>query len=267
LGQFSFVISKRREAFLDYLLANRVTTYKQIWRDLFPGLSKSIVSRHLCKLSREEKISRFFAQGTDGKCIQVFQLGPAAFELYSHHPEVDPRVNIPRSGKIKHDLHLGDIRGTLIRCQQVQRYYTESELICLTECLEDARLDGIRRLRSDAALLLNLNDKKYFTPLEFELNHKSKSRYLEKMKDYYVEKEVTQVLYVSATKGIQAAVCEAEKQVLPPGAMPKFFFAYLKSVMSADQEIIFTNFHGQNLVLQKPLCTATLPVNRGVNRP
>lgn len=243
----SVIVTKRHENLLQYLFQNKVATYKQIHRDVFGNVGKSIVSRHIGRLLNEKRIVKnLFCVGD--KYTQVYSLAQGAMQIVDIYNEGELQRQQIQSSAIEHDVQLVELKKRIEGFDSVIRYVTENELQCLHDYKEDERFLPFIDLRSDAVIEMALKTGPALIPIELELTQKTGVRYEEKVSQYYKWTEIRGVLFIAATSAIEKSVREQEEAICQKRPA-KFFYAKLESVLSNSKTITFTSNADEQFVL------------------
>lgn len=246
--KLGFVFTDRHETILKYLFRNKVATYRQLHDDLFASVKKSVVSRHLGKLMNDKRITKSLVS-VQGKYTQVYSLDDGAIELIENCNKEEMVRHQLQSGTIEHDIHLVELRRKLSRSCSVINYHSENELQCMPEYRADMKFAPFIQLKSDAVIEVPLKKGPALVPVELEISQKSSARYDDKILEYYKHPSIRGVLFVAGNTAIENMVRKSEEETRRQSA-PKFFYAQLNRVLTAEKEITFQNLSGEQFILK-----------------
>lgn len=247
MSTFSFCSTEKEKRILHYLFKQKIATFSQIHRFVFPEVSRSMVSKRLTRLLRAKLILKSIV-GFQNKWVQVFHLSDGAAEaLFDEEAHPYTRYQV-QSNAVEHDILLGEVRNRLIRSPLVKRYWMENELQCLPESAKDPALAPYVFLRSDAVMELKIEGKIYFVPVELEVSQKAQERYEQKLGSYYKREDLLCVPFISANTEVQTAVMKTEKEIYGE-RQPLFYYAQLNDLLHSKEQMEFKNIQGRKFVL------------------
>lgn len=155
-----------------------------------------------------------------------------------------------RSEKHEHDLTMVDLKLCFQVRANVLRFYGENEYQFSDCMLPDDVLTTVRFLNADGLLRLNVNKAALDLSIEFENQRQNKSVCDKKVQRIYQSSIVASLCIVSNT-AILKSLKNAETAFLESsGNSSKIFYALLKDVHLAQNELIFFNLKNQKLVIR-----------------
>lgn len=223
------------------LFESKVMNRKQIGDKFFPDVSKDTVNRRLRKITSLGLITR-----------KPFELELNVFHSYSLTKKGLAKIKplLPYDVKAVqlasecplHDITLNDIRQAFEAKKSVQSYYTENVLQTCDDFKLDEQFEPFIELNSDAMVEVDSKVGMLNLAIEFDMIHKSKDRYRQKVNAYYVKQGIDGVLYVCASKHILNRLLKIDKAVADHHKCGhKLYFALLENVTGATDELTFTN--------------------------
>ena len=142
-----------------------------------------------------------------------------------------------------HDMALVDIRQAFERKNSVKSYYTETVLQTCPDFKEDPCYRSFVDLNSDGMASIETKMGLLDLAIEFDVSRKTKQRYREKLGNYYW-KEVSGVLYVCSNECTLNMLHRVEREVSNSHQCDsKVFFSLLDDVLSAKDEMVFTDIN------------------------
>ncbi len=239
-------VNSRDVSLFKYLHAQKVATTTQIKRDIMQA-GMTVTRRRLQKLKTLgliEVVSRL--EGV--QATHVYSLSNDGMKLLKR---IFPKSFVQerfRSNSISHDLALVDLKNLLKAKSNVARFYSENELQCLRELNERNDLEPFRSIHADAVIeLKSLSGKTMLCALEFEANLKSKVRYRDKVRKYYLARGIPAVLFVSVNPKITSVVKLFEKK--EEEGFKKIYFADFSEILSTNSQVIFENQDGLKVAI------------------
>ena len=235
------VLCTRDLQILSLIFENKVMSRKQIGDIFFPNVSKDTVNRRLRKITNLGLITR-----------KPIELGINIFRSYSLTPKglakIKPLLPYDVQGVQVasecplHDIALNDIRQAFEAKTTVQSYYTENVLQACDDFKSDEQFEPFIALNSDAMVEVDSKVGLLNLAIEFDMIHKSKDRYRQKVNAYYVKHGIDGVLYVCASKHILNRLLKIDKTVADNYRCGhKLYFALLENITGAMGELTFTN--------------------------
>lgn len=227
-----------------YLHAVKVSTYRQITRDIYVNHTEDSVANRVRKMENNKLLEGYRSRTLHcGK--QVITLTQKGFDNFVRDG-IEARIEL-KSGCIEHDLSLVDIRYHLLKQEKVKMYLTENEMHTWGHILDEGRYSSLVGLRSDAIVEIQAPRRILKVPVEYNSSHKSVSRYLDLLDRYYSRDDIPIVLFVYRTEEDMNKIKEVEKKKFGTGRL-KFFYA-LKKNIAKSETVKFYNCNGDELKL------------------
>ena len=195
------IITDRDRSILNTLKATKVLSFNQILRHYFPGRKKSVVSRRLSILQKNQLIDKFFVS-QDEKIFKVITL----HKNFQKQTFDKNKFKFGKSESIHHDLGLAEIRNYFIKNKRISRYMTELE-IENEELNSDESFSSLLRisktLKPDASFYYEKNGQ--FLPLiiEYERSIQTYERYFERFKFIKSINTLNSCIYVCGSEKIK----------------------------------------------------------------
>lgn len=226
------------------LLESKIMSRQQIGDRFFPNISKDTVNRRLRKIISMGLIIR--------KPIELSLKASYGYSLTQKGlAKIKPLLpyevqNVQASSECPlHDITLNDIRQAFENKSAVQDYYTENILQICADFKSDEQFKPFIELNSDAMVEVDTRIGALNLAVEFDMIHKSKKRYRQKVGAYYVKRGIDGVLYICASKHIMNTLRKVDKTVTEYHKCEhKLYFALLENVTDTMSELIFTNAKG-----------------------
>ena len=234
-------ITERDKKILHLLFENRMATNWEIRNRFFNEKSRINVAKRLKKLRDAELIG--MEKSVNLKRNTFYFIKPLGLK------NIYPFVNFSHGIKLKspnlvHDLTLVKLRNIFNNSEIIHKYYTENMLML---DLDQREIDNIfsydERFRPDALFITRTNTGKIHNAIEVELSAKSAERYANKIQRYYLNEEISFVLFISNSHSIIKKVI-AEEKMLYPEDNPKFYYGDLNFLFQKKLPFIFENFKG-----------------------
>lgn len=226
-------------AFLRYIHAVKVATYRQIQRDCYPNLKLYTVGERMRKLEKNKLISIGLSR-FERKGFCLVSISKKGFKEFIWN-ESAIREEL-MSDAIEHDLNLVDLRSEFIKMPKVKEYFCENEI-------QTWDLYG-RRLNSDAALIAKFEESEFLLLVEYENHMKEERRYEEMIKRYYSADESFFVLFIAKNERTIRKVSSVEGR-LYDWDKSKFFYKTANSLLEGEN-FTFKNRNGIVLNLVTP---------------
>ncbi len=225
------------------LFASKVASQEQIAEHFFPAVSAQTVNRRLLKIMALGLLRRK-PLAVDNKIIYAYSLTQRGLAKLQLTRSCRAKTAVTLSECPVHDITLNDIRQAFVAKSAVQSYHTENVLQSCAAYRDDRKFQPFIKLNSDAMAEVETRIGVLNLAIEFDMTHKSKSRYLHKLNTYYVEPGVDGVLYICANKYILNVLLKVDREVSDRYQCdPKVYFALLADVTAATGELTFRSVH------------------------
>jgi len=230
---------------LFYLHAVKISTYRQIQRDIYALYKIKTVRKRIIKLEDEGLLtgfrSRAFRNGE--RLIYLSKLGFNSFVANGSEKRIELK-----SDAVRHDLALNDLRAAFLQCSKVESYYTENQLQTWNLSSFDQDLSSFTKLYCDAVVEIDFPDGNIVFPVEYENAGKSKIRYKNIISKIYRQDEVIAVLYFFKDAGLIRKIQDLELALFP-NREAKIFYC-LMSMVRNGEAITLVNRCNQTLILE-----------------
>lgn|GEM_PF-1582085 len=232
------VINERDRELFNYLYEVKVATQEQISRDVYKGVTKTVVYRRLKKLIHMKYLKRsLYFNGT--RAISAYSLSKTGLRVFIFNNKSDEyAIKRCLSDSIEHDIILNDIRQRLLSCDEVKDYYSENVLASNASIVEDKKFKGFKKMHSDGMIFLQKGDEVFHLAVEYEHTLKYAKRYERLFFDYRFESDITAILYICRDKKVLKRVKEAELKETK-GENQKTFFALVDDILAAKGALKF----------------------------
>ena len=240
----NIVLCNRDLRIMRSLFESKVMNRKQIGDQFFPDISKDTVNRRLRKITSLGLITRrpIELEFNIFHSYSLTQKGLAKIKPLLPYGVQKAQIS---SECPLHDIALNDIRQVFEAKSTVRRYYTENVLQACEDFKSDKEFRVFVELNSDAMARVDSKVGVLNLAIEFDMIHKSKDRYHQKVNSYYVKRGVDGVLYICASKHILDRLFKIDKAVTERYKCGhKLYFALLEDVTRTSGELIFTNARG-----------------------
>lgn len=145
-----------------------------------------------------------------------------------------------RSDSVFHDLGIVLLRGRLEKTKMVVEYLSESMLQSCSFFTEHEKLSAYSIVNSDAALAIETEKNKFHVALEYEISAKKKSRYFDKLEEYYDSPRVGAVFYVCGDASIEKRIRKVDSEI-GKKYDAKVFTCLEETVHKSTEELPFIN--------------------------
>ncbi len=224
-----------------------MATRDQIGKKLFRGLTRQNVERRLKKLLIERYIVKKDV-GQINRTVAAFGLEDKGFEIFRNKYEYPITEESFKSDSVAHDICLVDLRSRLEQTKMLVKYLPENVLQACEYFQSSEEFQAFSRLNSDAALVLDTKVGRLNVAFEFECSAKSVSRYVRKMRDYYLSSNIEAVLYVCENVGIERTLRQAELEAAATFD-PKIFFCQIEKFQNQNSDLVFCNRNNGRFIL------------------
>lgn len=242
--QTRVVLGERDFKLMRALFENKIANREQINKHFFHNVSVNTVNRRLRKLVDIGLIVRIPVM-VGGRAIYGYCLSRKGLIKIKPMLPYKVKTKTTLSECPLHDFALNDIRQAFEARSAVQSYYTENVLQTCSYLNSNKKFRSFVELNSDAMAEVTTKVGALNLAIEFDTIHKNKDRYQQKINAYYVKRGVDGVLYICASKHILNLLLKIDMAVADRHLRkPKVYLAMLGDVISARDEMIFTNAIG-----------------------
>jgi len=236
-------ITQRDIDLLFFLHSVKIATIDQIGREAYPDLGKWGLYKRLQRLEKQGYLQGIRSSETNFN--KVYNITRKSLKKY--FPIRDVKRNEIKSDSIKHDIGLVDIRHALCRSNKVTTYIPENSLQTWPTSHIGEVYTSFVRCNSDAALELTVNNVQIYFAIEYEISLKQDIRYRDTLRRYYLENNISRVLYILESQNHIKHIIKAEKE-MDITIQPKFFYT-TKEQLVQNEKLIFTNWKNQVIEL------------------
>lgn len=216
-----------------------MATREQIGENFFKGCRQPTVHNRLEILYRAGYLTKTGGLHQN-KLRAIYGLNEKGLKVVAKVYPLPVTNPICKSDSIVHDLCLMDLRKRLKKIKMVAGYFPENVLQACGQFQESEEFRPFVLLNSDAALVLDTKIGKINVAFEFESSPKSVSRYVRKLRDYYLSSKINAVFYVCTTAEIESAIRQAE-QIVAAKLNPKIFICQFQKMKNEDFVLTFLN--------------------------
>ena len=239
-------LNHRDRELFNYLYEVKVATASQITRDIYKGLTKTVVYRRLKKLIGQQYLVRthYFDKT---RAISVYSLSKSSLRRFVLGRDDKYKIKRCLSDSIEHDVILNDIRHLFLSLQEVDDYLSENILHSDASFVTTEELQPFKNVSPDGVILLRKKGKVFHIAIEYEHTLKYSSRYRSLFFRYYLESDIPHVFYICRDKKILQRVSRVEKGSVERGREKVLFTTlddlfsnpkYLKLALPNDQREI-----------------------------
>lgn len=244
-NQRSLFLTERDLDLFKYIFEAKIVNLRQIQRDIFQNISSKTVHRRVLKLLKAGYLE---SKGVsiNSKLQFVYRVTDKAVSRIQEKSKFTIDREILKSDSIEHDLRLNDIRHTFMSLSSCTQYLSENALNCYKEVRERDCFRCFTELRADGALNFNLKNESVWSSLEYDRFSKDLSRYRQKIKDYYDQEEIKNVLYLCEKSSIMNALLKIDSDICKYHDS-KFFFSTTEEFLLSKGEVFFVNHEGTKI--------------------
>ena len=232
-------ITERDKQLFQFLFESKVASNSQLRRSIFPEVSKSTACDRIAKLVTSGWLDKLgFPSGNT--FVPIYNITEKTYRTHVHISEVNDRKAQLKSDVIGHDLALVDIRNRLEKLSSVKKFYTENVILSNYELANSDEIRDLAALRTDAVAELLIQEKyRYVVPIEYEASFKSKARCAKKLRDYYLNYDGHNVLFICRDEALLKRFKEIDR-VICQEFESKMYFALIADVLNESEKVIFT---------------------------
>lgn len=224
-----------------FLFENKIASQEQIGNKFFPNVSVQTVNRRLRRLIGLKLLTRMSVIMGRG-AIYGYSLTPRGLAKIKQLLAYEIKTTSRLSECPFHDIALNDIRMAFDSKSAVKNYYTENVLQTSTDLCSNDKFRPFIELNSDAMVEVDTKVGVLNLAIEFDTTHKSKSRYMHKLKAYYGKRIVDGVLYICTNEHILRMLLRIDKEIADRRRChPRMYLSLLTDVVGKRDELTFTN--------------------------
>lgn len=224
------MLNHRDRELFNYLYEVKVATASQLTRDIYKGLTKTVVYRRLKKLIGMKYLARnhYFNKT---RPISVYSLSKSSLRRFILGKEDKQKIKRCLSDSIEHDVVLNDIRHLFLNLQEVEDYLSENTLHSDASFATTEKLKPFKWFSPDGVVLIRKKEDVFYFALEYEHTLKYSSRYESLFSKYHRESNILCIFYICRDKKILQRVSNVERGCKRKGR-EKFFFTTLDDLFS-----------------------------------
>ncbi|MCB0368313.1 MAG: hypothetical protein KDD45_02450, partial [Bdellovibrionales bacterium] len=132
------------------------------------------------------------------------------------------------------------------KSDRIQYCLSESELQSCDDFKKNDETKPFVDLHSDGVLCLLRENDSIYVALEYEASVKTKSRYWDKLSDYYKHSSIPAIFYIAKSQDILRVVQSVDREIVKDnGKKFKFYYTELENVLEGSSELTFENLSGR----------------------
>jgi hypothetical protein len=206
------VLTSRDFEILQFVFEQRAVSCKQLAQRFFSIASFQAAHARLEKLITTNYLEKLYTLWNDTRTVAygITKKGVKAIGEKYHYQITGGNY---RSDSINHDLGLVVLRERLEKLKMVDNYFSESMLKNCPDLSGSEKYREFSIANSDAALAIDTIKDQFQVAVEYEISDKKKSRYVDKLVDYYFSPSVALVLYVCGNARIEKLIRAADSEI------------------------------------------------------
>lgn len=206
-------VTARDLKMLEFVLESKIVNRNQLQNEFFSH-TKTVraLNARLNRLVLLNLLSRIGIQ-TEKEFVFCYSITKEGLFIVQEHLKYKPLKSPERSEKPIHDLILVDIRRCISKRSCVQNYLTENVLQCLDVCSVYDHLSTFVKSNMDAAIELEINQKRFWVAFEYENTCQSFEKTDKKLKKFY-DSEIPAMFLVCRTKTQLEQIQAVESDIL-----------------------------------------------------
>ncbi|MCB9072302.1 MAG: hypothetical protein H6623_01675 [Bdellovibrionaceae bacterium] len=237
-------VTARDLKILVFVLESKIVSRNQLQNEFFSH-TKTVRSLN-ARLNRLVLLSLLSRAGiqTEKEFLFCYSITKEGLFIVQEHLIYKPLKLPERSEKPIHDLTLVDIRRFISKRKCVLNYLTENVLQCLDICAEYYNLGAFVKSNMDAAIELEINQKRFWVALEFENTCQSFEKTDKKLKKFY-DSEIAAMFLVCRTKTQLEQIQAVESDILKSrNCKSRIYGISLDVLLATTTSINFTSQSG-----------------------
>lgn len=243
-------VTTRDLKILEFVLESKIVSRNQLRNEFFSH-TKTVraLNARLNRLVLLSLLSRIGIQ-TEKEFVFCYSITKEGLFVVQEHLKFKPLKQPERSEKPIHDLILVDIRRFISKRNCVQNYLTENVLQCLDVFTEFDNLSAFVKSNMDAAIELEINQKRFWVALEFENTCQSFEKTDKKLKKFY-DSEIAAMFLVCKTKTQLEQIQTVESDILKSrNCKSRIYGISLDALLASTTSINFISKSGLTVRLQ-----------------
>ncbi len=240
-------LGAKEKKILEFILKNKITTSKNINSNVYPSKGIRAINKVLSNLIAGGFIERKFIPNENSRSTTAYHLTKKGLSFSFPYLRDVKSIKL-QSDKIEHDFMLTKIRQRFNQLKNVQKVWSENEILIASEFEFNESLDQLKGLRSDSALLINWNNSNHYFAVEYEASQKKQERVKNKFIDYYQKKEINGVIYVCKNNSILSFLVNTENKY-NDSKRGKIYFITLDDFLQESKNLVFENRLGKELAV------------------
>jgi hypothetical protein len=206
------VLTLRDFEILQFVFEQRAVSFKQLAHRFFSIASFQAAHARLEKLTMTNYLEKSYTLWNDTRTVVygITKKGVKAFgESYSYQITGEKY----KSDSVNHDLGLVALRERLEKVKMVANYFSENMLQNCSDLSGSEKYREFSIMNSDAALAIDTIKDQFQVAVEYEISDKKKSRYVEKLVDYYFSPNIALVFYVCGNARIEKLIRATDLEI------------------------------------------------------
>lgn len=233
-------LSNRDFKILQYIFEQRAVSHFQIGKKFFENCHRSVAHERMSKLAKFGLLKKSVTYTDYGSLLYYSPTEKGLQYILKNEFYNMTDINF-KSDSINHDIGLVNIRERLLQSKMILEYLSECTLQNTSSLKESEDFRPFIEINSDATLVINGKNGKYFVALEYEISDKAESRYKKKILHYYMSFKIGVVLYVCKNPKIENLIRKVDSEI---GAKygEKIFTCLEKNCLDSNSELVFSNW-------------------------
>lgn len=241
----SLVLTQRDFRLFHYLFCTKGAAIQQINRDIFGGVSKSVIHDRLYKLVNYGYIEKGFYQY--GAFRTYYTLKKSTLATMGYKKEDLSRTEL-KSAILSHDFFLVDVRQRFLELEGLVQYLTENQLQAESYFDNGYHYKPFKNLNSDAFARIKIGAKEFSAAIEYEQSHKGRMRYEDLFLEYYATESIPLVIYICDGEPLQKSLMAIERNVRGPREK-KFFYITKEEFLKPNVDLRLKNTESHTLTI------------------
>lgn len=242
------MVTSRDKAIFRFLFEQKVASQESIHNRFFSGKSNEACIKRMQMLFKCDFVKKINVPIIDRYRV-IYSLTEKSFRLIKDGLSLNGNETRLKSDSIEHDLELTKLRLVIEDFSKIVRVYPENYLQCCNLGEHEDALLPLKEINADAALLYRGKKGSFFLSFEYERTLKQRSRYKEKLLDYYLDKEITAVLYLCKTRQIERVIRQVDNEYRKERASKVYTLCH-EEIQLPITCLPFTNLENATLVLE-----------------
>lgn len=250
---------------LAFLAEQKIATANQIEKYCFVDASNGYMWKLLNNLRKAKLIEAKELRFPGKRKTSGFYLSKLGLRELKEQSQMENEDFQIASNSPYHDVILGDLRIVFSQIQECRYFLTEN--LIRSKVIENdlPEMSVFRSYRCDSAVLMKVNNQNLWLSLEYERSQKSYSRYVQRIKNWYLAENLTGILLVAENDSLIQMMNKIDLATLP-NLQRKILYISKDQILSANKKVQFFNCQkhpltfniGESLNIQYPILNQTL---------